>query len=153
MTSNSVPIPDKLNMTGNLATEWKRFCSQWKNYEVATDLATANKKKRAAILLACVGKEAFETFQTMEVADEADREDVDKVIAAFQNYCVGEVNVTYERYILNQRAQETGESFESFLSDLRKVVRTCEYGTIEDSIVKDRIVCGIRDDATRRKLL
>jgi hypothetical protein len=96
MTSNSVPIPDKLNMTGNLATEWKRFCSQWKNYEVATNLATANKKKRAAMLLACVGKEAFETFQTMEVADEADREDVDKVIAAFQNYCVGEVNVTYD---------------------------------------------------------
>jgi hypothetical protein len=102
------------------------------------------------MLLACVGKEAFETFQTMEFADEADREDEDKVMAAFQNYCVGEVNVTY---IFNQRTQETGESFESFLSGLRKLERTCEYSTIEDSIVKDRIVCGIRDDATRRKLL
>ena len=88
----------------------------------------------------------------MEFEDESHK-DVDKVTSAFQKHCVGEVNVTYERYLFNKRTQEAGESFDTFLSDLRKLVRTCEYGTLEESIIRDRIITGRHDNATRRKLL
>ena len=42
---------------------------------------------------------------------------------------------------------------EDFLSDLRKMARTCEFAQLEDSLVRDRIVIGIRDEPTRRRLL
>jgi hypothetical protein len=32
-------------------------------------------------------------------------------------------------------------------------VKTCEFGALEDSTVKDRIAMGVRNDATRRKVL
>jgi len=59
----------------------------------------------------------------------------------------------YEQYMFNKRQQEPGESFDTFLGDLRRLVRTCQYGAVEDSAIRDRIVLGIRDDATRKKLL
>jgi len=46
-----------------------------------------------------------------------------------------------------------GESFEGFVGDLRRLVRICECGTVEESAIRDRIVLGIRDDATRKMLL
>ena len=61
--------------------------------------------------------------------------------------------MTYERYIFNRRSQEECETFDAFAADLRRLVKTCEYGALEDSIITDRIVIGIRDDSTRKKLL
>ena len=96
--------------------------------------------------------DAFELFQTLQVSD-ADAKKIDKVIDALTKHFVGETNVTYERYVFNRRMQESGELFDIFFADLRKLVRTCDYGTLEDSILRDRIVVGVRDDANRKKLL
>ena len=49
--------------------------------------------------------------------------------------------------------QQPGECFDDFLADLRKLVRTCEFGELRDSLIRDRIVIGIRDEPTRRRLL
>ena len=82
-----------------------------------------------------------------------DARKITTIIEAFERYCIGEVNVTYERYNFNKRVQETGESFDVYLGDLRKLIKSCDYGNWEDSIIRDRIVIGLRDDATRKKLL
>ena len=151
---SNIPFPAPLKMSGgNVAAEWKRFRGQWANYEVATDLDTKKSSKRAAVFLACIGTEAYEIFQTMDFESEDDRTNIDKVIEAFERHCIGEVNVTYERYMFNRRSQEVGEAFDSFLSDLRRLIRSCDFGDLDESIIRDRIVIGIRDDATRRKLL
>jgi len=47
--------------------------------------------------------------------------------------------------VFNRRQQEPGESCDTFVDDLRRLVRTC--------VESDRIILGIRDDATRKKLL
>ncbi|RUS91936.1 hypothetical protein EGW08_000338 [Elysia chlorotica] len=67
---------------------------------------------------------------------------------------VGEVNVTYERYLFNSRLQRERESFEIFYSDLRRLVKSCNYcERCLDSLLRDRIVLGIRDKDTQRDLL
>lgn len=152
MASNTIPLPMPIKITGNPIAEWKRFHSQWNNYEIATDLTDKPSSKRAAVLLACVGSDAYEVFETLDISVD-DRKKVDKVIAALENHFVGETNQTYERYVFNRRQQEPNENFDTFLSDLRRLIRTCEYGNQEDSIMRDRVVIGIRDDATRKKLL
>jgi hypothetical protein len=150
----NIPIPSPLKMMSScIAADWKRFKSQYLNYEVAAELADKSKQKRAAVFLACVGTEAYEIYQTFEFDDDENRSDIDKVIEAFQRYCIGEINVTYERYVFNQRTQSPGETFDVFLADLRRLAKSCEYGAVEDSILRDRLVVGVCEDSTRRKLL
>jgi len=55
--------------------------------------------------------------------------------------------------VFNGRQQEPCESFDTFVGDLRRLVHNCEYGTVEESAIRDRFILGIRDDATRKKLL
>ena len=132
--------------------EWRRFKNQWEIYEVATDLIGQTQAKRAAIFLSCLGTEAYERFMTFDLTPE-NAKNISKIIESFDRYCIGEVNVTYERYIFNRRAQEPGESFDVYLGNLRTLIKSCDFGNIEDSILRDKIVIGIRDDATRKKLL
>jgi len=89
----------------------------------------------------------------MEFQHADDRKKLDPIIAAFETFSVGAVSVTYERYVFNRRTQESGERFEAFLGEVRRLARSCEFGAVEESMIRDRIVVGIRDESTRHKLL
>ena len=89
----------------------------------------------------------------MEFESDADRRKLDPIVAAFEQFCVGTVNVTYERYVFNRRQQENGERFDVFLGDIRRLAHSCDFDTVVKSMIRDRIVVGVRDDTTRHKLL
>ena len=62
------------------------------------------------------------------------------------------INVVYERYAFNRRVQCVGETLDDFTADLQRLVRNCEYGEQTDRLICN-LVYGVRDDASRRKLL
>lgn len=51
------------------------------------------------------------------------------------------------------RTQDPGESKEKFITDLKLLATTCNFGDLKDSLVRDRIICGIQDRQLREKLL
>jgi hypothetical protein len=129
--------PDPLKITGGaVADNWRRFKEQWTNYEIAVGIDSESAKMRAAIFLTCIGTEAYDIFRSFEFANEDDRK-IKPVMDAFENYCVGAVNVTYERYVFNRRTQENGERFDAFLGDLRHLVDSYEFGPVKDSMIRD----------------
>ena len=42
---------------------------------------------------------------------------------------------------------------DAYVTVLRSLSKSCNYGTLEDTLIRDRIVVGIRDNATRKRLL
>lgn len=78
---------------------------------------------------------------------------VDKINEKFQTYCNPRKNVTYERHVFNKRSQHTGESVDKYVTELKTLAKSCEFGDLNDSLIKDRIVCSIQDDAVRARLL
>ena len=62
-------------------------------------------------------------------------------------------NVIYERYVFNKRDQEAGETFDNYVSTLRTLAQSCEFEMLRDQLIRDRIVCGIKDAVVRKKLL
>ena len=151
--ASGLPFPPQLNLRGNLAVSWKRFKRVWENYEIAAGLDTKENPLRVATLLTCLGPDAIELFDGFTFAEDADKEDPDKIIEQFENYCVGETNEMYERYKFNTTVQELGESIDTYLSSLRTLAKICNYDALEDSLIRDRMVIGIRDESTRKKLL
>ena len=78
--------------------------------------------------------------------NEDDKQNKDTVLDKCQSFCIGKTNVTYERYLFNMCCQQEHETFYSYFPKLRKLAKTCEYGTLTDSLIKDRLVIGIRDN-------
>ena len=137
--ASHIPLPAPLKTSSNLAVEWKRFKGQWINYSKAAKITREEKDFQDAIFHACVGTDAYNIYTTMEFADAGDKADPEKLIEAFEKHCIGEVNEVYERYVFHRRQQEPGESFDTFVGDLRRLVKSCDYGNVEDSTVRDRI--------------
>ena len=152
-SSSIIPLPPPLKMTGNLSNNWRIFKSMWKNYETATNMSEKSSEIRTATLLSCIGMEGFELYETLDFPTEDERTKIEKVLDRLERHFVGEVNETFERFRFNQRNQEVSETIDSYVSALRALVKSCNFGTLEESLLRDRIVMGIRDDATRKKLL
>ena len=55
-----IPFPGKLDLSGNLAHNWKRFKRVWENYEIASGLIDMGNDKRAATFLTCIGPDGIE---------------------------------------------------------------------------------------------
>ena len=149
----NIPFPSKLDMKGNVATNWKKFKRVWENYEIASGLKTKENEIRAATFLTCVGTEALEIYDGLKFDNDADKTKLEVVLQKFETFCIGETNETYETYKFNKRNQEQSETIDTYVASLRTLSKTCNYGEIEESLIRDRIVIGIKDNTTRKKLL
>ncbi|KAJ8896940.1 hypothetical protein PR048_002286 [Dryococelus australis] len=55
--------------------------------------------------------------------------------------------------MINNPIQEEGESIDSFVMALHCLSASCCYDTIRDDLIKDRIVCGVKDMCLKDRLL
>ena len=46
----------------------------------------------------------------------------------------------------------TGESIDSYVASVRTLAKTFNHGSLLDSLIRDRIVVGIRDNGTHKQL-
>ena len=153
----NLPLPSQLSMTGNPATNWKRFKRAWNNYEIATRLKDTshpeeNKELRTATLLTCIGSDALDVYDGFYLESQEQVKDIDVTLQKFEQYCIGETNESYERRV-NRHDQNQHVSVDAHTTALRTLAKTCNVGQLEDDLTRDRIVMGIRDDATGKKLL
>ena len=61
--------------------------------------------------------------------------------------------VIAERFQFHRRAQASDESIAEFDAALRKLATHCEFGETLEEALRDRFVCGLRHEATQRRLL
>ena len=85
--------------------------------------------------------------------DAGDKSKVAKILEKFEAYCVPRRNITWERHVFNTRNQHDGEAIDQYVTDLKTKAQTCEFKDLKDSLIRDRIVCGIQCDKTRSRLL
>ena len=62
-------------------------------------------------------------------------------------------NTIYERYVFFSRNQHSGESIDHYVTALKILASTCEFGALKESLIRTRIVFGIQDSSVRERLL
>lgn len=148
-----VERPEKLNTTsGNLAENWKQFRRDLEIYMTATESNDKNAKVKIAIFLNLIGRDALKLFDTFTLTT-AQKENYDDVLKSFEDFCKPKKNVVFERFMFISRSQKDGESFDSFLMDIKRLASSCDFGAIESEMIRDRIVHGIANKKVQTRLL
>ena len=118
-----------------------------------TSNTTLDKELRTATLLTCIGSDALDVYDAFVFETPDQGKDIDIVLEIFEQYCIGEKNETYERYRFNKCDQKEHETIDAYVTSLRTLAKTCNFGQLENDLIRDRVVMGIRDNTTRKKLL
>lgn len=136
-----------LNFDGNIAENWRTFKQ---NYEIFYIAGEINKKSEA--VQNAVGPAAVEVFNSFNL-DENKKKVYVEIIKAFDEFCRPKTNELYETFVFHRRSQGVNEPFDQFLMDIKKLIRTCGFGELENRMLRDRIVCGVADKNLQKRLL
>ena len=137
---------------GNISDTWKRWKQRWSLYKLASGASTKDEAIQCAIFLHVVGSEGIDIYNTFTFAD-GETDKITPLMEKFDAYCTPKKNITYERYIFNTRGQQAGETVDQYVTELKNMATTCEYGELRESLIRDRIVIGISDSTLRARLL
>ena len=99
---------------------------------------------RTANFLTCLESDALDVYEGYKFDNDMDKDDIDIVITNFEEYCVGQRNERLERYNFNMRVQQEGKTVDAYVTALKTLSKTCNFGQLEDDLLKERIVIGIR---------
>ena len=100
-----------------------------------------------------MGSECRHIYRHNLNLSDQDQGDAAVILDALERYFKPAKNVIYERYVFGSCKQEEGESIDKFVTRLREAATTCEYGQLRDEMIRDKIVLGVVNGSTRRRLL
>jgi len=98
-----------------------------------------------------MGEQADDIFISFEFTAEQEKS-YEELKERFENHFIVKRNVIFERAKFNSRDQRAGESVDSFITDLYGLARHCNFGTLKEELIRDRIVVGLQNRELSEKL-
>lgn len=144
---------EDLKLDGNLAENWRVFSQNWEQFAAAIEFNKKDELAKIGIFLNEAGTRAIELFHSSLVLSEVQKKKFDDVYKAFEKFCLPKKNEMYESFLFLSRNQREGEKFDSFLIDIKKLVKSCGYDTQNDRMLRDRIVLGINNKKLQKRML
>ena len=145
-------LPSSMKCQGDVAGNWEFFKQQWSDYEIATGLDKREESVRLATLRSAMGRECLQILLNLNLSEE-DKKKIDKCLEALEKYFKPTRNVVYERYVFNTCSQTSEESVQTYVTRLRKLAASCEYGALTDEFIRDRLVIGLKNQGDKVRLL
>ena len=152
MTTSQLAPPSALCLQGTVSKNWKDFIRSYDIYAIASGVATQDEEVQCNVFLHVAGPEAQRVHATMNIPS-GELNKIGPLKEHFRKFCEGKTNIIVTRYTFNSAKQNCGETFNQYYTRSRHLAQDCNYGSLEDELLRDRLVCGISDDKTRAKLL
>ena len=106
---------------------------------MASKLNKDDPEVKISALLYAMGKEAEHIFKSLQFDEARDEKKFEKVLEKFNEYFISKRYIIHERAVFHQRAQQSGESIETFERDLHEISEFCHF-TDKDRCTK----CNLR---------
>ncbi|KAI5725802.1 hypothetical protein M8J77_020328 [Diaphorina citri] len=144
--------PCALLMTGNVAQNFKDFVRDVKIYFTATETDKKPDVVQVARLKNLMGVEALNQYSARATVEEG-QETMEDVINVLSEICLPKKNEIWDVYQFFDRKQQSGETFDSFYSELRRRVKCCCFDAQEEKLLKVQIVLGVNSKNVQQRLL
>jgi len=150
MEASSGSIPKLDWESGDLPTAWKTF-RQHVQFTFDGPLKAKNEETKCNYLMLWVGDKGCDIYSTWNL-QQAEAKVLQTYYDRFDNYVRPKSNKLYARYKFTTRKQSEAETFEQFVTDLRLLIKDCDYQQ-RDEMLRDQIVFAVKSAKIREKLI
>ena len=98
------------------------------------------------------GQEVKDTFEFERAEDGTDIVTAKILFEKFEAYCKPRRNLVVDRHRFVTRDQQPDESIDQFVTELRTLAASCEWGELKDDLICSRIVSGISSNTVPEQL-
>ena len=107
---------------------------------------------KSSLLLHCIGEQARKVYM-FNFSSTADSMKLEKIIEQFEAHFYLRKNITYSRVNFLTYRQETGQSFDDYVTELRKLSSDCELEGLQESLLRDMLIIGLNGKKLQECLL
>ena len=138
----------------NLAATWKKWKQNMEFYLTAM-MKGKTEEEKYSVFLFLIGEQGRDVFNTMQWEKKRDEEGnptdedeitVKQLFQKFEEYCLPKKNLVVERRKFFWRNQQDDETFDQYMTELKNLASTCEFGELHDGLLTYKIVDGIRSE-------
>ena len=104
-------------------------------------------------MLTVIGSETYSSQRNLLSPTKPSEKSFAQLVEVLKKHLNPKPIIIAERYKFYKRSQQTGESINQYLSELRKMTVYCEFGDFLEEAVRDRFICGMNNAGIRKRLL
>lgn len=110
--------------------------------------------KQVPIFLNIIGAATYGLLRSLLAPDNPKGKSLADLKKVLEDHFQPKRNVVAERFYFHRRNQKPGETVIEYVAELRRLASRCSFnrGYLEE-VLRDRFVCGVHSEATRKKLL
>ncbi|GFO22797.1 Pol polyprotein [Plakobranchus ocellatus] len=133
----SLPPPKPFDGTSEL---WPRWRARFQRFRLCSGLSNKPEDEQVGTQLYSMGDIADDILSVVRL-DEA-KATYNETLSALDGYFNSKKNTIFARARFNRRVQQSGESVDAFIQDLHRLADECNYLTLKEELIRDRIVVG-----------
>ena len=132
------------------ANDWETYAARLEQF---LDANSIKEDKKVATLLTLIGGPTFQLLRNLVAPNDPKTKSFNELATALKQHFSPAPLAIAERYRFHKRDQAPGETVVTYVAELRRMARHCDFGTNLDTTLRDRLVCGLKSEATIKKLL
>lgn len=130
---------------------WRQYTERLEQFFIANAITDGDRQR--AIFLTVIGPSTYALLRNLLSPAAPMEKALAELIKILDDHFDPVPSEIVERFKFNTRVRCAGESVADFVAELRRLAKYCNFGSTLDEMLRDRIVCGIQDEAIQRKLL
>jgi len=138
-----------MNFDGNLSETWTLWKQRFTTYLKATENNKKDDGTKVAQLLTLIGEQGIRIYNTFTFTEETDKEKLEPVLSKFDSHFRPKKNVAFERFKFLTCEQKPGQTLDQFITEVQSLSMSCELEQLRDSLVRDIILIGIKNESVR----
>ena len=119
---------------------------------MVNDIQSEDQNRKRVILLHSCGKQTYHLLCSLVSPRKLAGTPYEQLCDTLQTQFNPKLTVTVQRYKLNTHTQLPEENVATFVAKLRELAEFCEFGEKLDEHLRERLVCGLRNEQTKRHL-
>lgn len=137
--------------------EFDSTTETWSSYierfELFVDCNKIETSRKVSTLLTVVGVKTYSLLRNLCTPDKPSSKSYEEIVKIINDHLYPTPSFIAERYKFSKRNQLEHESVSDYIASLKRLSIHCNFGSSLNDYLRDRLVSGIRSEATKQKLL
>ncbi|UYV77098.1 K02A2.6-like [Cordylochernes scorpioides] len=142
--------PEQFNF--NNPNEWPNWIKRFERFRKASELKSKKEEEQVNALIYILGEKAEDALISFNLTD-IQINNYETVVKKFEEHFIGKRNVIFERALFNRRYKQDGEAVEEYIGVLHKMAENCNYGSLKEEMIIDRIVLQLEPNLTLERAI
>ena len=134
----------------NTGEDIEEYLERIECYFVANEV---KEDKRISVMLSVTGPKTYKTLRSITSPAKPTEKTLPQLKELLIKHYNPKPSENVLRFRFNSRSRKEGETINEFLVELRRLGEGCNYGDQLDTMLRDRLVCGVNDPQIQKQLL